>query len=345
MSDAVPNVRFSTDTVNPRFRREVWIESLKPLYDVSPLEKNNSNFNAASQVWEAGGLLFGAITHDAQIMDRRQCKHNRSMQNDYLLMLIYRDGSAKSIHDGKPTEHRPNDVHLLDFSCDHRSVTLKSRVEWVLAPYEKVGFDPDKHASNTIFAANTTTGWVLSELSAMIFQKLPLSTRKDAETMAKMMANAIQSLISGTADDISKRQAARARSAAMRHFVVENIHDLSLDVTTLCQKFEVSRATVFRDFEPGGLQNFMMRHRLDRALDDIASGPSIRGRIALIAEKWGFSSPAHFSRTFRENYGFSPSDAVGVGRSTGLISPHEIGVDYNWTRWTAKKTTKSNKAA
>lgn len=345
MSDAVPYSKFSTEAVNPKFRRDVWIESMKPIYDISPLEKNNPNFSAASQVWEAGGLFFGSTTHDAQIMDRRRSKHNRSDENDYLLLLIYREGGAKSIYDSKPTEHHPNDVHLLDFSRDLRSVTLDSRVEWVLVPYEKVGFDPDKHAANTVFAADTATGWVLSELSAMVFEKLPSSKLKDAEIMATMLAGSIRSLICRTANDISKKQSAAARSAAMQRFVVENIHDLNLDVATLCEKFEVSRATVFRDFEPGGLQNFMMLHRLDRALKDIASGPSIRGRIALIAEKWGFSSPAHFSRTFRENYGFSPSDAVGVGRNTSLISPHEIGVDYNWARWATKEASKSNKAA
>lgn len=345
MSDAVPYSKFSTDAVNPKFRREVWIESMKPIYDIAPLEKNNSNFSAASQVWEAGGLFFGSTTHDAQIMDRRRSKHNRFDENNYLLLLIYREGGAKSIYDGRPTEHHPNDVHLLDFSRDLRSVTLNSRIEWVLAPHKKVGFDPEKHTTNIVLSADTATGWVLSELSAMIFNKLPSAKLKDAEVMAAMLAGSIRSLLCRTGNDLSKRQAATARSIAMQRFVVENIHDLSLDVSTLCEQFGVSRATVFRDFEPGGLQNFMMLHRLDRALKDIASGPSIRGRIALIAEKWGFSSPAHFSRTFRENYGFSPSDAVGVGRNTSLISPHEIGVDYNWTRWTTKTTSKSNKAA
>ena len=343
MSDAVPYSRFSTDAVNPKFRREVWIESMKPIYDIAPIERNNSNFSAASQVWEAGGLFFGSTTHDTQIMDRRQSKHNRLGESNYLKMLIYREGSAKSLHDGKPTEHRPNDVHLLDFSRDHRSVALSSSIEWVLAPYEKVGFNPDKHAANIILSADTPAGSVLNELSALIFEKLPTAKLKDAEVMAAMLTGAMRSVISVAAEDVSKRRAALVRSAAMQRFVVENIQDLNLDVSTLCEKFGVSRATVFRDFEPGGLQNFMMIHRLDRALKDIASGPSIRGRIALIAEKWGFSSPAHFSRAFKENYGFSPSDAVGVGRNSGLLSPHEIGVDYKWTRWTNKR--RSNQAA
>ena len=112
----------------------------------------------------------------------------------------------------------------------------------------------------------------------------------------------------------------------------ENIHDLNLNVAMLCKKFGVSRATVFRDFEPGGLQHFVMIHRLNQALSDIAFGPAIRRRIAMIAEKWGFSSPAHYSRTFRENFGFSPSDAIGIGRNIGG-RPQDIDHDFmNWRR-------------
>ncbi|XES00905.1 AraC family transcriptional regulator [Streptomyces sp. S1D4-11] len=29
--------------------------------------------------------------------------------------------------------------------------------------------------------------------------------------------------------------------------------------------------------------------------------------VAAVAQRWGFSSPSHFSRTFRDAYGMSPS--------------------------------------
>ena len=334
MVDSVPNSMFSTDMVSPALRRDAWIESMRPIYDVSPIEQNNQDFKASAKVWGAGGLFFGSTTYGAQIMDRKESKHKQDDEDDYLLMLIYKEGGAKSIHHGKPAEQRPGDVYLLDFSRDHRLVALSSRVEWILAPHKAVGFQRDAHPSSIVLPADTPAGWILSELSSIAFEKLPSCTLKDAEVMAGMLVGTLKGLISENPNDVAKKQAICGRRAVMQRFVIESIADLSLNVETLCRKFGVSRATVFRDFEPGGLQHFMMLHRLDRALNDIASGPSIRGRIAMIAEKWGFSSPAHFSRAFRENFGFSPSDAVGVRRNTRLFSPREIGVDYKWTRWT-----------
>ncbi len=333
MADAVPYSMFDTDMVDPKLRRDAWIESMKPIYDVSPVEKQNSDFKGSSQVWEAGDLFFGSIAYDAQIMDHSRGKHNRTGENDYLFMMVYRQGGAQSIHDGKPMEYRPNDVQLLDFPRDHRSVAKRSRLEGVWVPYEAVGFEPNRHSRSITLPSGEPPGRLLSELSAMIFKELRTTDLQEAKAMARMLTGTLKSLISHQFTKVAKEQAVMGRRVAMHHFVVENIHDHSLTVETLCRKFGVSRATVFRDFEPGGLQNFMMLHRLDRALSDIAHGPAIRGRIALIAEKWGFSSPAHFSRAFRETFGFSPSDAVGVGRNVESVSMGDFGVDYKWTRW------------
>ena len=150
-----------------------------------------------------------------------------------------------------------------------------------------------------------------------------------------MFARTLRSLICGDADEGWRKKAVSGRRMVMRRFVIENIHDLSLSVATLCEKFDVSRVAVFRDFERGGLHCFLMIRRLHRALSEIAFGLAIRGRIALIAETWGFSSPAHFICAFEENSGFRPSSSIGVGVQKGVCvnATPEKGVDYDCMAW------------
>ena len=334
MADTLAHSKFSTEMVDPKLRRDAWVEIMKPIYDISPVENGKLDFKASSEFWEVGGLFLGSIVHEAQITDHLRGKHNFFGDNDYICMLTYRQGGARSIHDGKPMHHRPNDVQLLDFSRDHRSVTKRSRVEGIWVPYETVGFDPGRHATNVTLRFDAPAGGLLSELSSMIFKELPTTDLKQAKSVAGMLTGILRNLVSDGLDKVANEQANFGRRALMQRFVIENTHDLSLNAQSLCREFGVSRATVFRDFEPGGLQHFMMLHRLDRALNDITRGPAIRGRIALIAEKWGFSSPAHFSRAFRENFGFSPSDAVGVAQGVGSMSALDIGGDYKWSRST-----------
>lgn len=333
MTGPVPHTKFSTEMFEPKLRREAWIEGMKSMHDVSPIDTGKPEFNGSVDVWDVDGLIFGIVANDAQIMDHRRSKHNRSGDHDYLFTAIYRKGGARALHDGKPVQIGSDGVNIIDYSRDRRSVSPASVIEGIIVPYNAVGFEPGKHSGSIVLPYDTPAGYILSRLSAMIYERLPTSDLKQAKTMARIFTGTLRSLISGDADEVARDQAVSARRAVMQQFIIDNIHDLSLDVATLCEKFGVSRATVFRDFEPGGIQHFMMTHRLDRALSDIAFGPAIRGRIALIANKWGFSSPAHFSRAFRENFGFSPSDAVGVGRGFSAEPTRAIDIDDDWMVW------------
>jgi AraC-like DNA-binding protein len=56
------------------------------------------------------------------------------------------------------------------------------------------------------------------------------------------------------------------------------------------------------------LHQWVTSQRLQGARDELA-GPASRHRsIAMIAQRWGFSNPTHFSRRFRAAYGISPRD-------------------------------------
>ncbi len=326
MSSNVPYGKLSTESIDPALRQEFWVDNMREMHDVAPIDKDNPQFYGSAEAWDTGDVCFGLVKNDASILDHRRSKHNRSGVHEYLFMTAYRDGGGRTLQDGKPTQHGLHDVHLFDYACDRRTISGRMTLQTAMIPYQAIGYEPGQHASSLTFANATASGHILSKFALMILEQLPNADFKEARGMADMLTGMLRSLIAGdTADESSKMQAVSARRAVMHRFVIDNIHDLGLNVETLCRKFDVSRATVFRDFEPGGLQHFLLLHRLDRALNDIANGPAIRGRIALIANQWGFSSPAHFSRAFREHFGVSPSDVLGVGREAGGILAQERG--------------------
>ncbi len=328
----IPYAKFSTEMVEPTLRQDMWIETAKKFKEVVPIRKNELAFNGSVEVWDVDGVFFGSVGYDPVIMEHRKSVHNRSGEHDFICLVTYRQGGAKVIHDGMPGENQLHDVNMFDYRFDRRSVNPKnSRKDAIIIPYKAIGFESGQHAALTTFSHTNSTGYVLSKFISMIREKIPTATLEEGQKMSAMLTGALRNVITEGRSSSAKQQATFCRRAVMQRFVIENIHDLSLNVETLCRKFEVSRATVFRDFEPGGLQNFMMLHRLDRALNDIASGPVIRGRIALISNQWGFSSPAHFSRAFRERFGFSPSEAAGIGREVGKISIPDTGLERDWT--------------
>ncbi len=334
----IPYAKFSTEMVEPSLRRDMWIEAARSVKDVVPIEKDSPKFNGGLEVWDIDGIFFGNVAYDPVIMEHRKSVHNRSGEHEFIFLTSYRKGGAKTIHDGVPAENQLHDVNMIDYRCDRRSVASKpSWKDAIIIPYKAIGFEPGQHPAGITFSHTKSTGYVLSKLISMIREKIPTATLEEGREMSSMLTGALRSTINEDKDGAARQQAILCRRAVMQRFVIENIHDLNLNVETLCRKFGVSRATVFRDFEPGGLQHFMMMHRLDRALNDIACGTVRRGRIALVAKQWGFNSPAHFSRVFRERFGFSPSDAVGVGREASVVSAKVKNLDRSWMLWSREK--------
>lgn len=133
------------------------------------------------------------------------------------------------------------------------------------------------------------------------------------ETVACMVddvvADAVRSAGSGVAqaDRCSSRVAAFHRQRIER-FVLDRLRDPELSVSMIASELGLSPRYVHKLFErqPQQVMQWAMQQRLQACRRDIAS----RGAraIADIAFDWGFSSPAHFSRAFKRQFGVRPSD-------------------------------------
>lgn len=84
--------------------------------------------------------------------------------------------------------------------------------------------------------------------------------------------------------------------------------DLSLD--SIARELNCSKRLLHRAFHDDGCTplEYIRLRRLERIRDDLEN-PALASRsITEIAFRWGFSSAAHFSRSFRSRFGASPRD-------------------------------------
>ena len=92
-------------------------------------------------------------------------------------------------------------------------------------------------------------------------------------------------------------------------YVIAQTAKPDLGVASLQRELRVSRSRLYRLFEPyGGVKRYIQRRRL---LDTHAAlaDPNDRRRILDIAEERFFSDAAEFSRAFKREFGYRPSDA------------------------------------
>lgn len=122
--------------------------------------------------------------------------------------------------------------------------------------------------------------------------------------------------------------AARARTRAelllrIQAFIQANLGDAGLSPQRIARANEVSVRDLHKLFEPHGVTvgEWVRDKRLDRCRRDLAD-PALRGEpIVAIAGRWGLTSPAHFSRVFRDAYGCSPREL----RSRALTQARQGG--------------------
>lgn len=99
-----------------------------------------------------------------------------------------------------------------------------------------------------------------------------------------------------------------ALMAQIHAFIRENLGDPRLTPAAIAADQHISLRYLHKLFQRDGhtVAGWIRERRLEQCRRDLAD-PRLAARpIHAIATRWGFTSPAHFSRTFRDAYGFSP---------------------------------------
>ena len=93
-------------------------------------------------------------------------------------------------------------------------------------------------------------------------------------------------------------------------FITRNVHVLELSPESLCRRFNVSRAHLYRAFAgDGGVAKVLRDIRLDAAYRELTGAVRPLRSITEIAYSLGFSSGNQLLRSFRARFGMTPSQA------------------------------------
>lgn len=101
-------------------------------------------------------------------------------------------------------------------------------------------------------------------------------------------------------------QPAALRVDRVRAYVEEHLFDADFGAEAVLARFALSRATLYRDFQPwGGLAAYIRRRRIETLGERLADAGETRS-LADLAEQIGFSTEARQSEAFLAHYGVRP---------------------------------------
>lgn len=206
----------------------------------------------------------------------------------------------------------PGEVHIYPFGQSFRSVATDLDQVTAYIPFDAVGYDPMVCPEHLSIGAEAPVGCLIKSIVFSVADGLKSSGDRDATVAGEAIAGLIRGVVDRSRTTSTSRQIfEKARAKALRSFINQHICDHDLSVQKVCGAFGASRATIYREFEAdGGIANYILRQRLQRALLDLAASAGRRGAVTDIALRYGFSDTSSFSRTFRRKFGVAPRDYI-----------------------------------
>lgn len=312
---AIACIRFVAEGDSAGERLARWRERVAGFYDVEPTPVSQAQaFHMDTSSWHLGGLIAGTARFGAREQQRTP-RHARADQVDHYRLLLQTAGRVRVDADGRQATVEPGSVLLTDASRPERYSTEDGSNIVLFLPRdlldEALPRPLDLHGLVPRGAAASVLVSHLQSLLRHIDSITPAEAPDIAQATVRMIA-------AGLAPSAATLERARPsiESTLLRQacrYVELHLADPDLSAQHLCVFFGLSRATLYRLFEPlGGVSSFIKERRLER-VHEVLRSTDVHRQLGLVADRHGFKSAAHFSRAFRERFGFSPGDVKRQG--------------------------------
>lgn len=321
--------RFRLDiSVSPGNAHEfdLWRFGLSPLVEMEIRDPQaRSSFAVKMTSYQFADVAIASGSFSGATFDRNAQTIARSGLDNICVVVYLADGRLDI--EGHDVELKSGDVFFFDLT---RRCTIR------VPDYRNLAIIlPRALLSPLIPNIDSLHGLILprsSPLNAILvnhlqtlFAEAPALGLQDVRTAAHGTAALIATLAGASTNGrgVSAQSASVASLQALRRIVDANLADRDLGPKFLSRQLGMSRATLYRLFEPlGGVRRYIQQRRLTRAYQTITDTAHAGERIGAIAARYGFSNDSVFSRAFREAYGMSPTD---LRRASGRVNTADAG--------------------
>jgi AraC-like DNA-binding protein len=317
--DAMTLQSYATTDVNAGAGVGYWSDVnsrlLVPL-DVRPI--SGETFDATLRIGALGSVGIAESISSPAVIEHSTVHVSRTRARLFTLMLSV-EGSMRLSQSGHEMRLAPGDFTLCDSHAPGRiSFDEHNRAISLLIPDTLLRrFIPAPEAlCEQRIDGNAGLGRVVSRMLPSIWTEvsegLPAELGDSvARSVLELVATCYALHGQQRLDDApSAPQAKRVRVSHVKYVLESYLTEPDLGAERVADSLGISRRYVHRLFaaESETVSQYILRRRLEESATQLAS-PRWRGQTTTqIAVNWGFSSLAHFSRSFRNRFGVSPSE-------------------------------------
>lgn len=306
-----------------RRKSQLFAETLDPIFRTTmETPEHLGDFRAGLSTYFMGPALFlvADMLGTTYTFSRDPGRIARSGL-DLIFVQLTLEGSDLRMLGGETKTVEAGDISLFDLSRPMHAETRHCRNLTLVVPRHLLfGSDVQNDALHgLVLKGSTSIARLIGSHMRALFADLSDITQAEAPAIVTATANLVTDLLAPQVA-VRSQPSPTVRGAVImeiRRYIEQNIAMPDLGPEHLCKVFGLSRASLYRLFEPiGGVTDHIRTRRLRAAFDMLANdGKRTVGEIAYAC---GFADISAFSRTFRHQFGMSPSEVREMDRKSPL---------------------------
>lgn len=266
-------------------------------------------------------VLSSQIHQGVRLMDVRLSAHSTRLipgrpgkgSSEMFLVSLQLEGKSRVTQAGRDCESEPGQIFIIDTSRPFEIETLdmRSRSVYLDASFMRSGFPEHEHFTATTFDSRSGAGAVCGNLISYMFSSSemasPILASKMGESLSSLLALALFDSESDSNPD-GRFSRNSEMLAKVRRYIKMRLRDSSLDCATISSESGISLRRLHQLFSEEGttVMKWVWQERLRHIAKDLKNPALAHRSTSMIAYDWGFSEPAHFSRSFKRAFGMTP---------------------------------------
>ena len=283
-----------------------WRDSVATLFDIELLEEP---FSASMKGYSLSSLLCGTTRATAQRFIRDRDVIRRS-GIDHLLVQVYSEGGFEGTADGRPIVVGPGDVCIFDLSRPFETEASTFVNANLVVPRHLLGILPgDDKLHGLMVPAASSIGRLLGHHLTGLADICADAQDSDCEKIVAATLALLSVLVTNVdlAPAPGRVPSSESLFGRLCEYIDEHLGESDLTVPRLCSHFGLSRASLYRIFDPmGGVTTHIRNRRLARAFTALISPHAASERISKVAARCGFDNEDTFARAFKARYEVGP---------------------------------------
>jgi AraC-like DNA-binding protein len=272
-------------------------------------------------MWTVGGLGMSRTIAPASYITRTKAHLNRDPVDHWV--IVYCPRGAHSAATAGVSVEVPARVPYL-WSLGQEFVHQRTHMERIQLLLARDAFGDIAPVLDAALgsALNTPLGLLLGDYMTALERHLEHLTEPDFPRLRDAVGAMVSAAVAPTAERVAfaRRQIDLGRMERVRQVVRRHLRTPNLRPNVLCRLVGMSRSNLYRLLEnKGGVAQYIQSQRLLEA-HTILTDPANTQSITTLAEDLCFADASSFSRAFKREFGYRPSDVRGLAGGGARIS-------------------------